>query len=154
MKRIWILLAILWLGCADEGNHERDKEQAMDTVAVEQEAVKEDTSEKEYNTNEERKTYSNERFRDVTVERVGEHTFIIKGKGQIFEGNFGWVVEDGHNELKKGYQMTRAGAPEWGEFQFKVNVRKRRENSTLHIILFESSPKDGSRQHELPVLLY
>jgi hypothetical protein len=98
--------------------------------------------------------YSNERFKDVTVERVGEFQFLIRGKGQIFEANFGWVVEDGHMELKKGNAMTDAGAPEWGNFSFTVDVKKERENSTLMLILFESSPKDGSRQYELPVLLY
>lgn len=98
--------------------------------------------------------YSNERFKEVTVDKVGEHQFLIRGKGQIFEANFGWVVEDGHMELKKGNTMTDAGAPEWGNFNFTVDVKKERENSTLMLILFESSPKDGSRQYELPVLLY
>lgn len=98
--------------------------------------------------------YSNERFKEVTVDKVGEHQFLIRGKGQIFEANFGWVVEDGHMELKKGNTMTDAGAPEWGDFNFTVDVKKERENSTLMLILFESSPKDGSRQYELPVLLY
>jgi len=98
--------------------------------------------------------HSNERFKDVTVEKVGEHQFLIRGKGQIFEANFGWVVEDGHMELKKGNTMTDAGAPAWGNFSFTVDVKKEREHSTLMLILFESSPKDGSRQYELPVLLY
>lgn len=100
------------------------------------------------------KVYSNERFRDVRVERTGDHTFLIRGQGQIFEASFSWVVEDGHEELQKGYTMTDAGAPEWGNFKFAIDVAKKRENSTLMLILFESSPKDGSRQYELPVLLY
>jgi len=62
-------------------------------------------------------------------------------------------VEDGHDELKKGFEMTDAGAPEWGNFIFTINVAKKRPNSTLHLIIFESSAKDGSRQHELPILL-
>jgi hypothetical protein len=49
--------------------------------------------------------------------------------------------------------MTDAGAPEWGRFSFTVEAVKKRANSTLHIILFESSAKDGSRQYELPILL-
>lgn len=99
-------------------------------------------------------TYSNQRFKDVTVQKTGEHTFRIKGKGQIFEASFGWVVEDGHNELKQGFEMTDAGAPEWGKFNFTVDVKKQRENSTLTLILFETSAKDGSRQHQLPIKLY
>jgi hypothetical protein len=100
------------------------------------------------------KTYSNQRFKDVTVKKNGEHEFSIQGRGQIFEANFSWIVEDGHEELKKGHDMTDAGAPEWGNFSFTVNVAKKRPNSTLHLVLFEVSAKDGSRQHELPVLLY
>jgi hypothetical protein len=99
------------------------------------------------------KTYGNKRFKDVTVERLGPTTFRIRGQGQIFEANFSWVVEDGHEELKKGFQMTDAGAPAWGNFDFTIDVQKIRENSTLTLILFESSPKDGSRQYELPIAL-
>ncbi len=98
--------------------------------------------------------YANARFKEVTVEKIGEHKFLIRGKGQIFEASFSWIVEDGHEELKKGFQMTDAGAPDWGNFSFTVDVEKKRENSTLMLVLFESSPKDGSRQYELPVLLY
>ncbi len=97
--------------------------------------------------------YSNERFRKVTVEKIGEDSYRIKGEAQIFEANFSWVVEDGHNELKKGYEMTDAGAPEWGAFNFTIEVQKKKENSTLHLILFEASAKDGSRQYELPIPL-
>lgn len=100
------------------------------------------------------KAYSNKRFKDVTVEKVGQDTFLVRGQGQIFEANFNWVVEDGHEELKKGFQMTDAGAPEWGKFEFTISVHKKRKNSTLTLILFESSPKDGSRQYELPITLY
>jgi hypothetical protein len=100
------------------------------------------------------KVYSNERFKDVTVEKTGDNTFTIRGKGQIFEANFNWVIEDGHEELQKGYTMTDAGAPEWGNFSFTVTAPKKNPNSTLHIILFESSAKDGSRQYELPIMLY
>jgi hypothetical protein len=100
------------------------------------------------------KVYSNERFKDVTVTKSGDHSFLVKGKGQIFEANFGWVVEDGHDELQKGHQMTDAGAPAWGNFSFTIDVPKTNPNSTLLLILFESSPKDGRRTFELPVLLY
>jgi hypothetical protein len=55
---------------------------------------------------------------------------------------------------EKGFQMTDAGAPEWGKFEFAINVQKKRQNSTLTLILFESSPKDGSRQYELLIPLF
>lgn len=100
------------------------------------------------------KKYGNERFKDVTVERVGDHKFILKGKAQVFEAAFSWVVEDGHNEIKKGHEMTDAGAPAFGNFAFVIDVVKQRANSTLTLILFEASAKDGSRQHQLPIPLY
>lgn len=99
------------------------------------------------------KTYFNKRFRNVRVARIGANKFRINGQGQIFEANFNWIVEDGHEELKKGFQMTDAGAPEWGKFEFTIDVQKKRQNSTLTLILFESSAMDGSRQYELPIVL-
>jgi hypothetical protein len=99
------------------------------------------------------KMYSNERFKDVTVENLADDKYRVMGKAQVFEAALSWVVEDGHNELKQGYEMTNAGAPEWGEFDFTFQVKKVRDNSTLTLILFESSAKDGSRQHELPIPL-
>lgn len=98
--------------------------------------------------------YGNARFKEVTITREDSLTFRITGKAQIFEANFGWVIEDGHDELQTGHQMTDAGAPEWGNFDFKVTAQKNNPNTTLHLILFESSAKDGSRQYELPLRLY
>ena len=99
------------------------------------------------------KIYGNGRFRNVTVEKVGANLYRVIGQGQIFEASFNWVVEDGHEELKKGFQMTDAGAPEWGDFDFMVEIQKVRANSTLTLLLFETSAKDGSRQYELPIVL-
>jgi hypothetical protein len=100
-----------------------------------------------------RKVYANERFKDVTVEKLGNDKYHISGKGQIFEARFGWVVEDGHNELATGFEDTDAGAPEWGNFDFTVEVKKAKAGSTLHLVIFETSAKDGSRVYELPVPL-
>lgn len=99
------------------------------------------------------KAYANERFRNVTVQPLDAHRFRVSGQAQIFEARFGWVVEDGHNELAKGFESTTAGAPTWGKFSFTVTVEKDRPNTTLLLILFENSAKDGSRQHELPIPL-
>ena len=100
------------------------------------------------------KTYGNKRFRNVIVERIGKDSFLVHGQGQIFEANFNWVLEDGHDELQKGFQMTDAGAPEWGKFNFIIKSQKKRKNSTLTLIIFETSAKDGSREYELPIVLY
>ena len=99
------------------------------------------------------KTYSNQRFKDVSVKKMPDQKFKISGKGQIFEASFGWILEDGHKEIKSGYEMTDAGAPEWGNFSFIVEVPKKRANTTLHLVLFETSAKDGSRQFQLPIPL-
>ncbi|MGV3632334.1 MAG: Gmad2 immunoglobulin-like domain-containing protein [Bacteroidota bacterium] len=96
--------------------------------------------------------YANERFRDVTVVREGD-SFRVRGQAQVFEAAFSWVVEDGHNQVQKGFEMTDAGAPEWGNFDFKVTVSKKRPDSALTLVLFEASAMDGSPQHELSVVL-
>ena len=156
MKVIPILLIIVLTGCnghEQQTGNEADKDTviASDTPIGEKEKIETGIEKPD---SAKPTPYSNERFKDVTVERRGDSFFIVKGKAQIFEAQFSWVVEDGHEELKQGITMTDAGAPEWDNFNFTVNVAKNRPNSTLHLILFESSPKDGSRQYELPVLLY
>ena len=162
MKGRNLLFIILLAGCnageqQNSTENKRDTIRIHDTVFIEKagdEVATEKPSGEKPSTNLPSRTYSNERFKEVTVEKTGDHKFLIKGKGQIFEAAFSWVVEDGHDELKKGFTMTDAGAPAWGNFSFTVDAPKKRANSTLHLILFESSAKDGSRQYELPILLY
>jgi hypothetical protein len=160
-----LMLFILFVACnnSETTSVTSDKEDSIitkkDGTAVDNDSVTvvADTSQSESttpSTSTSSKTYSNQRFKDVIVEKTGEHTFLIKGKGQIFEASFSWVIEDGHEELEQGHEMTDAGAPEWGAFSFTVNAPKKRANSTLHLILFEASAKDGSRQHQLPIPLY
>lgn len=154
MKRIYFLFAITWAGCY-AGEQQNQTTVQPDTVKVQDVIiVKKEETDKPASPAPAAQVFSNERFKDVVVEKIGEHQFLIRGKGQIFEASFNWVIEDGHEELKSGYQMTDAGAPEWGNFSFTVDVQKKRANSTLFLILFESSAKDGSRQYELPVFLY
>lgn len=148
MRWIFLLSVVILIACNNTRTKTAVKDDALQTNAETIQVTKETEPEAPLP-----KTYSNKRFRDVTVERIGQDTFLIRGQGQIFEANFSWIVEDGHNELKKGYQMTEAGAPAWGNFEFAINVQKKRENSTLTLVLFESSPKDGSRQYELPITL-
>lgn len=151
MKAIYVMLLAIVIGC-NANAPENETSSESDTIKADDQATPNDDSIK--TAAPAPKVYANERFKDVTVERLAEHKFLIQGKGQIFEASFSWVVEDGHEELKRGFQMTDAGAPEWGNFSFTLDVAKTRENSTLTLILFESSAKDGSRQHELPVFLY
>ncbi len=168
MRSLIFLSSIILLACNSNTSTraENDKETAFisrDTPANQQTAEVEDnnikTEEKPEPKDENSspdaslKKYSNTRFRNVTAEKVSEGKYRIKGQGQIFEANFGWVVEDGHNQLKRGFTMTDAGAPAWGNFDFTIDVKKQRDNSTLTLILFETSAKDGSNVHELPIPL-
>jgi Immunoglobulin-like domain of bacterial spore germination len=100
-----------------------------------------------------RETYGNDIFRNVTVAKTGADTYEIKGQASVFEGVFNYVVEDGHNELTEGFVQTSAGAPEWGDFTHTLTVKKAEPNSTLTLILFEISAKDGSRRMELIIPL-
>lgn len=99
------------------------------------------------------KSYSNERFRNVKVRKLNDSSWHVSGQGQIFEARFGWVVEDGHNELASGFESTAAGAPAWGDFSFTVVAVMQQPNTTRHLVIYETSAKDGSRQHQLPIPL-
>ena len=96
-------------------------------------------------------TFSNQRFRSVRVNPLGNNRYRITGQAQIFEASFGWVIEDGHNELVDSFATADRGAPDWGNFDFTIQAPPPPPNGTLHLILFETSMKDGSRQHELPI---
>ena len=146
-SKIWIL-ALLIIACNNKKNNiettNADTIVSTDTIKIER------TKEPQKPTPQQ---YSNDRFRQVTAENLGENKFRIQGQAQVFEANLSWVIEDGHNELKKGFTTTDAGAPEWGNFDFTIDIQKKDQNTTLHLILFEASAKDGSRQSELPIPL-
>jgi immunoglobulin-like protein involved in spore germination len=150
---IILLCGILFAGCKQESKDNPTVERKNSTQTetnVSEPTVSHDTiSEEQYTV----RKFSNARFREVQVTKTGDKQYLVEGQGQIFEASFGWVVEDGHDELQNGNSMTDAGAPDWGSFRFTVNVEKARPQSTLTLVLFESSAKDGSRQHELAIPL-
>ena len=144
MKWIIMFLIILFVSCNKENKKIpkiKDKFPDKDTVTT---ALSDTITEKKY---------SNERFREVTIEKIAANKFRVKGEAQIFEANFSWVIEDGHNELKSGFEQTDAGAPAWGKFDFSFEVLKSNRETTLTLILFETSAEDGSPQHQLPIPL-
>lgn len=141
-------LVILLAAC-----NNRQDSPANDTIPTDTSGLRDTTANKPAEPVDAPRIYSNNVFRNVTVEKTAPNTFLIKGQARIFEAVYNWVVEDGHNELKNGYGMTDAGAPEWGNFSFTLEVAKQRPNSVPHLILFEVSAKDGSRKDELPVPL-
>jgi hypothetical protein len=145
MKFIYLFLSVIVIACNGNNKNTETRDIADPDSTIQTEG--------EINSPSSNKKHSNTRFRNVAVTKSVQNTYTIEGEGQIFEANFGWVVEDGHNELKEGFQMTDAGAPDWGKFKFTVEVEKQQPNSTLTLILFETSAKDGSRQYELPIVL-
>ena len=147
MKRIFLFSIIVLFSCCNKKESTVEAVEILktsDTMQVTKEVESESAISNEY---------SNERFRAVTVQKLDDATFRVKGQGQIFEASFSWVVEDGHYELAEGFETTDAGAPDWGNFDFILAVPEKDTNSTLTLILFETSAKDGSRQHELPIAL-
>jgi hypothetical protein len=92
--------------------------------------------------------FSNKRFKDVRVQKIAADKYRVTGKGQIFESTFGWVLQDGNNELQSGNAMTDNGAPAWGNFDFVVTVKKK-TLAPLRLLIYETSANDGSRQFQL-----
>ncbi|GIQ67628.1 hypothetical protein DUZ99_11185 [Xylanibacillus composti] len=76
----------------------------------------------------------------------------VRGDARVFEGAFGWRLEDGHFVLEEGHVMAEAGAPEWGSFRFEVEL-DRATNPVVMLVLYEASAKDGSPRHELMIPL-
>src|SRR5688572_4943764 len=127
-KLFQLLLLIFVFGCSDNSDTKKHHEVKVPEKSTESPII--DTGDNEI-VKPVNKEYNNARFRNVTIMKVAPDSYQITGQGQIFEASFNWVVEDGHNELKHGYQSTDAGAPEWGNFNFKLQVAKERPNSTL-----------------------
>ena len=139
---LWILTLLLF-ACTQK--------KSEDTTSPQSDSIQVITTEEAPKIN--AKVFSNERFRQVTLEKLDGNKFRIQGQAQVFEATFNWVVEDGHNELKSGFVTADIGAPEWGNFDFTIDVAKNDVNTTLILILFEISAKDGSHNYELPITL-
>jgi len=96
----------------------------------------------------------NQAFRNIAVSG-SQGNYIVAGEARIFEANLQYEVEDGHYIYLEGFATASEGAPSWGTFTFNINIPEKDlpNNATLMLILFESSPMDGSRINELPVVL-
>lgn len=97
--------------------------------------------------------YHNETFKDVLVKKTGETIYQVSGKARVFEAVYHYLVKDGNEIVADGHGTTDAGAPEFGNFNFSVDVKKKTATEALYLVLFEVSAKDGSRTHELPIPL-
>ena len=108
MRKTLIAIALLTLGCTEASQKvETQKEetveaayadtsmrQAPDTYSVAPKQTEDSGAAAAQSGS--MAEYANQRFKEVTIEKLGAGKFRISGKGQIFEASFGWVVEDGH----------------------------------------------------------
>lgn len=145
IKSTICLLLLLLISCNKKSNEASDSKETIiqnDSLnSSSTDETKEGTAEK----------LSNERFRNVTIEKLTENSFRVKGQAQVFEGTINWTVEDGHYILKDGFTTTDIGAPAWGNFNFTFDVEKVDKNSSVTLVLFEISAKDGNHQYQLPI---
>ncbi len=93
-------------------------------------------------------------FRHIEV-TGSQGNYVITGEAQVFEATIQYEVEDGHFLFLKDFTTASAGAPAWGTFSINIHIPEESlpENGTLMLILFEESAYDGSRIHELPIVL-
>lgn len=144
---IFCLLLFVFISCNDKKSETPKIETTSTTESIQTEKVSEAQEQPEL------KEYKNDRFRQVNLEKLEDNKFRVRGQAQVFEATINWNVEDGHYILKEGFTTATMGAPEWGNFDFTLPVKKADENSSLNLILFEESAKDGSHQHELMISL-
>ena len=143
IKLLFLAVAIFFYGC---NSNDTSEKAAADSAKIKTLPKKEIAAEII------NKPFSNERFENVIVTKITEDSIAISGKAQVFEATFNWVLKQGNKEIKSGYQTTDAGAPEWGNFKFGLSIASQ-SDSTMHLVLFESSAKDGSRMSELAIPL-
>ena len=77
-------------------------------------------------------------------------SFKVTGEARVFEAAFSYSFEDGHNVLAEGNVMADMGAPEWGKFEFTVNI-DRATNPTGLLFIYEISAKDGKPVNQLVI---
>ena len=146
LKHLLIFLVFTVFACNNKKS--TDTEIITNTVSADTIQV-----EKPIEQSEVLKEYKNERFRKVTLEKLGDNKFRVKGQAQVFEATINWSVEDGHYVIIDGFTTATIGAPEWGDFDFTFEAKKAEQNSALTLILFEESAKDGSQLYTLPISL-
>ena len=148
MKIRYILILLVFTIFSCNQNKTDETEIITNSISTETIAV-----EKPVEQSEVLKEHQNERFRIVTVEKLGNNNFRVKGQAQVYEATIKWTVEDGHYIIIDGFTTATIGAPGWGDFEFTFEAKKAEENSSLTLILFEESAKDGSQFHSLAISL-
>jgi hypothetical protein len=96
----------------------------------------------------------NEAFRNILVSG-SQGNYTVAGQARVFEATVQYEVEDGHVIFQQGFETASEGAPNWGIFTIDIQIPEDEmpDYGQLRLILFEESPKDGSRINELSVPL-
>jgi len=84
-------------------------------------------------------------FRNVSVSG-SQGEYKVTGEARVFEANFFYAVEDGHDYVIKETLVTAdEGAPDWSQFEINISIPsdKLPENGTLMLEIYERSAKDG-----------
>jgi hypothetical protein len=150
-----------WTGIKKTGNYEATMTFLVNTIndqpieanpfqVTQSFTVEEDGSQEGNQENKEEPTSEHEgdgqAFRDITV--TGENgNYVVKGEARVFEGNFMYSVEDGHNiHIEPTPFQVDEGAPSWSTFELSIEIPEEDlpQFGTLTLTLFEESSKDGS----------
>lgn len=150
-----------WTGIEEPGNYEATMTFLVNTIndqpieanpfqVTQTFTIEEDGSQEGNQETEEEPTSEYEgdgqAFRDITV--TGEKgEYVVKGEARVFEGNFMYSVEDGHNvQIEPTSFQVDEGAPSWSTFELTIEIPEEDlpNFGTLTLTLFEESAKDGS----------
>ncbi|MFD1017826.1 BsuPI-related putative proteinase inhibitor [Thalassobacillus hwangdonensis] len=86
-----------------------------------------------------------EAFRNLQVS--GEDgSYTITGEARVFEGQFRYNVEDGHNILIEDTVVeVDEGAPAWASFSFEITLSEDQlpDNGSLTLTIYQVNPSDG-----------
>jgi hypothetical protein len=83
---------------------------------------------------------------------ISTTTLRLEGYARVFEAQFRYNLEDGHNVLAEGAVMADQGPPAWGRFGLDVEFA-RPTSPGLTLRLYDISPKDGSVTNEVFISL-
>jgi hypothetical protein len=131
-------------------NQDDEPNNVDDDSKVDDDAPKSEDDESKTDDNPGSVVLENDAFKIILPkpEQVVKNSFILKGKARVFEANFLYKLEDGHNVLAEGFVTADQGAPEWGNFEVEISFAGATSPNAV-LIIYEGSPKDGSPQHEL-----
>lgn len=79
----------------------------------------------------------------------------VSGTSNTFEATLEWLVTDWDGRIvKEGFAMATSGTGTWGTFEFEVDLAGLAPGR-ITLVVFESSPKDGSptNVYEVPLTL-